>query len=106
MSCLISVVSEEGMSSLLLIGADRADPMPSKNERQGQSANIFFSHKGSLQGRNTSIFVKRCIEVGALVYGNGAITPSCSPYFYNLLPHPFRSGWNRQVIRNSLCDDQ
>jgi hypothetical protein len=28
----------------------RADPMPSKNERQGRSANIFFYHEGSLQG--------------------------------------------------------
>jgi hypothetical protein len=52
--------------------------------------------KGSPQGRNTPIFVKRRIEVGALGYGNGSITPSCSPYFHNLLPHPFRSGWNRQ----------
>ena len=26
-------------------------PMPSKNERQGRSANIFFFHEGSLQGR-------------------------------------------------------
>ena len=55
----------------------------------------FLFHKGSLQGRNTSIFVKRRIEVGALGYGDSAITPSCSPYFYNLPPHPFRSGRNR-----------
>jgi len=31
-----------GMSSLFFIGADRADPMPSENERQGRSSNIFF----------------------------------------------------------------
>jgi hypothetical protein len=35
---------------VLLLGADRADPMPGKNERQGRSANIFFFHEGSLQG--------------------------------------------------------
>jgi len=45
---LISVVSVVGMSSLLLIGADRSDPMPSKKERQGRSANIFFVHEGLL----------------------------------------------------------
>src|SRR5262245_41720488 len=38
------------MSSLFFIDGDRADPMPSKNERQGRSANIFFFHEGSLQG--------------------------------------------------------
>src|SRR5215471_20915753 len=42
MSCLISVVSVAGMSSLSFMCADRAAPMPSKNERQGRSANIFF----------------------------------------------------------------
>jgi hypothetical protein len=36
---------------VLLLVADRADPMPGKNERQGRSANIFFFHEGSLQGR-------------------------------------------------------
>src|SRR5262249_28439239 len=41
MSCLISVVSVEWMSSLFFIGGDRADPMPGKKERQGRSANIF-----------------------------------------------------------------
>src|SRR5262245_17332933 len=51
MSCLISVVSVAGMSSLFFIGTDRADPMPSKNERQGRSTNIFFFHEGSLQGQ-------------------------------------------------------
>ena len=35
-------VSVVGMSSLFFIGADRADPMPSENERQGRSSNIFF----------------------------------------------------------------
>jgi hypothetical protein len=48
---LISVVSVVGRSSLFFIGADRADPMPGKNERQGRSANIFFFHEGSLRGR-------------------------------------------------------
>jgi hypothetical protein len=38
------------MSSLFFRGADRADPMPSENERQGWSVNIFFFHEGSLQG--------------------------------------------------------
>ena len=38
------------MSSLFFIGADRADPMPGKNERQVRSANIFFFHEGPLQG--------------------------------------------------------
>jgi hypothetical protein len=42
------------MSSLFFIGGDRADPMPSKNERQGRSANIFFFHEGSLQGHHQS----------------------------------------------------
>ena len=41
-NCLISVVSVVGMSSLFFIGADRADPMPSKNEREGRSSNVFF----------------------------------------------------------------
>src|SRR5262245_9276415 len=50
MSCLISFVSVEGMSSLFFMGGDRADPMPGKNERQGRSTNIFFFHEGSLQG--------------------------------------------------------
>jgi hypothetical protein len=50
-SCLIYVVSVVGMSSLFFTGGDRADPMPGKNERQGRSANIFYSHDGSLQGR-------------------------------------------------------
>jgi len=50
MSCLISFVSVEGMSSLFFIGADRADPMPGKNERQVRSTNFFFFHDGSLQG--------------------------------------------------------
>jgi hypothetical protein len=44
MSCLISVVSVVGMSSLFLIGGDRADPMPGKNERQGRSAKERGSH--------------------------------------------------------------
>src|SRR5215813_6429344 len=52
MSCLISVVSVVGMSSLLFIGGDRADPMPGKNERQGWSANIFFFQEDSLQGHD------------------------------------------------------
>jgi len=38
------------MSSLFFMGADRADPMPSKNKRQDRSANIFFFHEGSLLG--------------------------------------------------------
>ena len=42
--------SVAGMSSLFFIGADLADPMPGKNERQGRSANIFFFHEDSLQG--------------------------------------------------------
>src|SRR5215475_10525471 len=46
MSCLILVVSVVVMSSLFFIGADRADPMPSKNERQGRSSNIFFFTTG------------------------------------------------------------
>jgi hypothetical protein len=46
---LISVVSVVGMSSLFSIGADRADPMPGNNERQGRSANIFLFHEDSLQ---------------------------------------------------------
>src|SRR5688572_23143420 len=54
MSCLISVVSVVGMSSLFVIDANRADPMPSKNERQGQSTNIFFFHDGSLQGHTST----------------------------------------------------
>jgi len=37
------------MSSLFFVGADRADPMPGKNERQGRNTNIFFFHEGSLQ---------------------------------------------------------
>jgi hypothetical protein len=55
MSCLISVVSVAGMSSLFFVGADRADPMPGKNERQGRNTNIFFFHEGSLQGHSQSI---------------------------------------------------
>src|SRR5262245_2010344 len=54
MSCLISFVSVEWMSSLFFIGGDRADPMPGKNERQGRSTNIFFFHEGSLQGHRLS----------------------------------------------------
>src|SRR5262249_28057914 len=50
MSCLISFVSVVGMSSLVFIGADRADPMPSEYERQGRSSNIFFFHDCLLQG--------------------------------------------------------
>jgi hypothetical protein len=49
---LISFVSVVGMSSLFFIGADRADPMPSKNERQGWSANIFFFTKGHRRRTN------------------------------------------------------
>jgi hypothetical protein len=64
-SCLISVVSVVGMSSLFFIGGDRADPMPSKNERQGWSANIFFAHckdtNGQLESTESS-----CTLVGRL----------------------------------------
>jgi hypothetical protein len=42
-----------GMSSLFFIGADRADPMPGKNERQGRSANIFFFSRGLTAGGRT-----------------------------------------------------
>src|ERR1700741_5372013 len=56
MSRLISVVSVVGVSSLFFIGGDRADPMPSENERQGRSANIFFFHEGSLQGHGLFAF--------------------------------------------------
>ena len=63
MSCLISVVSMVGMSSLFFIGGDRADPMPGKNERQGRSANIFFFHEGSLQGRGYSALPKASLAM-------------------------------------------
>src|SRR5215813_15573369 len=46
MICLISFVSVEWMSSLFFIGADRADPMPGKKERQDRSASIFFFLRG------------------------------------------------------------
>jgi hypothetical protein len=59
MSCLISVVSVAGMSGLFFIGGDRADPMPSKNERQGWSANIFF-HEDSLQGHSRPRLIIQC----------------------------------------------
>src|SRR5215475_9826339 len=52
MSRLISFVSVVGMSSLFFIGANRADPMPGENERQGRSTNIFFFHEGPLQGHD------------------------------------------------------
>jgi hypothetical protein len=35
---------------MFFIGADHADPMTSKYQRQGRSANVFFFHEGSLQG--------------------------------------------------------
>src|SRR5262245_61518243 len=46
MRCLISFVSVEGMSSLFFIGADRADPMPGKNERQGRGRKYFLFSRG------------------------------------------------------------
>src|SRR5262245_55258123 len=47
----IHSIQAQELAVLLYNGLpDRADPMPSKNERQGWSANIFFFHEGSLQG--------------------------------------------------------
>jgi hypothetical protein len=53
---------------LFFIGANRADPMPGKNERQGRSANIFFFHEGSLQGHQ---------EAGFLAYFQVALERDC-----------------------------
>jgi transcriptional regulator len=42
------------MSSLLFIGANRADPTPGKKERQDRGASIFFFYEGSLQGHDVA----------------------------------------------------
>jgi PadR family transcriptional regulator, regulatory protein PadR len=52
---LISVVSVVGMSSLFSIGANRADPMPGKKERQDRSAGIFFFLRGLTAGTRCGI---------------------------------------------------
>jgi hypothetical protein len=85
------------MSSLFFIGADRADPMPGKNERQGRSANIFFFREGSLQGHSCKTISTTTGEVAFLnerVSGSpGLLLPShseknspvCVDYLQNII---------------------
>src|SRR5262247_829055 len=51
MSSLISVVSIVGKSLSCFIGVDRADPMSSRDERQGQEHKYFLFSRG-LTARN------------------------------------------------------
>src|SRR5215510_10179367 len=76
MSCLISVVSVVGMSSLFFIGADRADPMPSKNGRQGRSSNIFFFTtvycRDTVSTRGLTVWLTGALKQIPLAYRVGA----------------------------------